>query len=130
MKVNKFLPFAFIYFFINSVALPFGLTYMALLGPFFYAWVILKRKKEVLLPFLVILLPFIFMHVFVVGVDRGIYFISLLNIILIYFFCQAVYTFLLLCDDVEKIFRTILITNFILCIIAVIFYFTPWYELF
>jgi hypothetical protein len=24
MKVNKYFPFAFIYFFVNSVALPFG----------------------------------------------------------------------------------------------------------
>lgn len=126
MKVNKYLPFALIYFFINSVALPFGLTYMALLGPFFYVWVILKRKKEILLPFLIILLPFIFIHVFVVGVDQRSYFLSLLNIILIYFFCQAVYTFLKLCSDPDKIFRVLLVINFFLCLVALIFYFTPW----
>jgi len=47
MKVNKYFPFAFVYFFVNSVALPFGVTYMALLAPFFYLWILLKRKKEV-----------------------------------------------------------------------------------
>jgi hypothetical protein len=130
MRVNKYLPFAFIYFFINSVALPFGLTYTALLGPLFYVWMIIKRKKEILLPFLFILLPFILVHVFVVGVDQKSYFLSLLNIILVYLFCQAVYTFLKFCADPEKILRVILITNCILCLVAIIFYFTPWYDIF
>ena len=107
MKVNKYLPFAFIYFFINSVALPFGLTYMALLGPLFYIWVIIKGKKEILLPFLLILLPFILVQVFIVGVDQRSYWLSLLNIILIYFFCQAVYYFLKFCSEPEKIFRVL-----------------------
>jgi hypothetical protein len=32
MKLNKYFPFAAIYFFINSLALPFGLTFTALLA--------------------------------------------------------------------------------------------------
>ena len=52
MTINKYLPFALIYFFLNSLGLPFGLTWMALLGPVFYVWVLLKRKKEILFPFL------------------------------------------------------------------------------
>src|SRR5687767_9717247 len=130
MRVNKYLPFAFIYFFINSVALPLGLTYTALLGPFFYVWVLLKRKKEILLPFLAILSPFIIAHVGFGAVDLKSYVFSFLNIILVYFFCQAVYTFLPLVNDYEQIFRKILIVNFILCLVAMIFYFTPWQEIF
>jgi hypothetical protein len=129
MKVNKYFPFVFIYFFINSVALPFGLTYTSLLAPIFYIWILLTRKKEVLLPFFAALLPFIIAHLFFVGVDQKAYYISLLNIVLVYISCQAVYTFFNVSNDPEKIFRQLLIINFILCLIAAIIYFTPFYSL-
>jgi hypothetical protein len=125
MRTNKFFPFAFLYFFLNTLGLPFGLSWVVVLGPFFYVWVILKRKKDILLPFLALLFPFIFMHVVVVGVELGVYIVSLLNILLLYFFCQAVYTFLKICHDPEPIFRRILIINFVFCLIGIVFYFTP-----
>lgn len=128
MKVNKYFPFAFIYFFINSVALPFGVTYTALLAPVFYIWILVKRKKEVVLPFLLILAPFIIVQVLYVDVVRKVYFYSLVNVIFVYIFCQAVYTFLNVCVDMEKIFRKLLIINFIFCLIAIPVYFTPWVD--
>ncbi len=128
MNVNKFFPFAFIYFFVNSLALPFGLTYTALLAPLFYIWILLTRKKEILLSFLAILLPFMIIHITFVGVDLKSYFLSLLNFILVYVFGQAVYTFLLVCREPEKIFRKILVLNFIFCLVAIPFYFTPYFE--
>jgi len=130
MTINKFLPFAFIYFFLNSVGLPFGLTWMALLAPFLYVWVVLERKKGILLPFLIILLPFIFMHIAIVGVELKSYIISLLNVIMVYVFCQAFYTFLKVCNDPEPIFKKILIINFICCMVGIVFYFTPWDHIF
>jgi hypothetical protein len=129
MKVNKYFPFAFVYFFINSLALPFGITYTAILAPFFYTWILLKRKKEVVLPFITILAPFILVQVLYVDVVRKTYFYSLLNLVLVYIFCQAVYTFLKVCIDIEKIFRQLLIINFILCLLAIILYFTPYYQI-
>ena len=128
MAQNKYFPFAFIYFFVNSLALPFGLTYMALLAPLFYIWILLTRKKEILLPFIMILLPFVIIHILIVGVEMKSYLFSLLNLILVYIFCQAVYTFLKVCRDPEKIFRWILILNFILCLIAIPIYFTPYFT--
>lgn len=130
MKVNKYFPFAFLYFFVNSLALPFGVTYTVLLAPFFYVWILLTRKKEVLLPFIAMLAPFIFVQVLFGDVVRKVYFFSLANLILVYIFCQAVYTFLIVCQDVEKIFRRILVINFFLCLLAIIFYFTPYYNIF
>ena len=130
MRFNKFFPFAFVYFFINALALPIGLTWTALLGPFFYAWVVLKRKKEILLPFFAILAPFIVIHVLIMGVDLKSYSITLLNIILVYCFCHAVYYFLLVAEDPEKIFRQLLVINFIFCLLALVFYFTPWASIF
>jgi hypothetical protein len=127
--MNRYIPFAFIYFFVNSVALPFGLTYTALLAPVFYAWILLKRKKDVILPFLLLIFPFIIIHVTIVEVDEPVYFVSLLNLLLVYIFCQAVYTFLLYCQDVEKVLKWILIVNFILCLVAIPVYFTESFGL-
>jgi len=128
MVVNKYFPFAVVYFFINSLALPFGLTYTAVLAPFFYLWIVLKRKKEILLPFLAILAPFILIQVLYADIIRKVYFYSLINLALVYIFCQAVYTFLTTCVDIEKIFRRLLIINFILCLLSAIIYFTPYYR--
>lgn len=130
ITINKYLPFAFLYFFFNSIGLPFGLTWMALLAPFLYVWVLLRRKKETLLPFLIVLFPFIFMHTVFTEVDLNVYAVSLLNIIMVYVFCQAFYTFLKVCNDPETILRKILIVNFIFCLIGIIFYFTPYDEIF
>lgn len=129
MNVNKYFPVAFIYFFINSLALPFGLTYTALLAPLFYVWVLLIRKKEILLPFIAVLIPFIIVHIAIVGVETQSYMISLLNLLLVYIFCQAVYTFLLVCNDIEKIFHRILIVNFVACLVAIPLYFTSYFSI-
>ncbi len=127
--INKYIPFAFIYFFVNAVALPFGLTYTTLLAPLFYVWILLVRKKEVLLPFLIILLPFFIMH-YTTGVDLQSYGISLLNMTGVYIFCQAFYTFLKTCSDVEKILHYVLVVNFIFCLVAIPFYFSPYHHWF
>jgi hypothetical protein len=129
MKLNKYLPFAFIYFFINSSGLPFGLTWTAVLAPFFYVWVLLTRKKESLFPFIVILLPFIIIQVYE-GLEINVYAISIVNLLLVYIFCLAVYVFFKKCHDPEKIFSWILIVNFILCLIAIPLYFTPYDDWF
>jgi hypothetical protein len=127
MKLNKYFPFAFIYFFVNSLALPFGLTYTTILAPFLYFWILVARKKDVLLPLITILAPFILIQVLYADVIRKVYFTSLLNIILLYIFCQAVYTFFKVCKNPEKIFKQLLVINFVFCIAAIIIYFTPYY---
>lgn len=129
MNINKYLPFAFLYFFLNSLGLPFGLTYTVILAPFFYGWILLHRKKDILLPFLAILAPFIAAHILIVGVVGKVYVVSLLNLLGVYIFCYAVYIFLKRCQDIEKIFRWILVTNFVLCLVAVAIYATPFYRL-
>ena len=125
--LNKYLPFALIYFFINSVALPFGLTYTALLAPFFYVWILWVRKREVLLPFIIILLPFIIVHLTIVDADLKTYMLSFVNLLFVYIFSQAVYTFLLVCNDIDKIFHRIVVINFIACLLVIPLYFTPWF---
>lgn len=126
MAINKYFPFAVLYFFLNSLGLPFGLTYTVVITPFFYWWVLQTRKKEILLPFLILLFPFVFIHIIFVGVNSGVYLISFLNLTAVYIFCQTVYTFLIRCHNHELIFKRILIINFILCLIAIPFYFTSY----
>jgi hypothetical protein len=126
--MSKYFPVVFIYFFINSFGLPFGLTYMALLSPLLYVWVVLIRRQEVLWPFMLALTPVVLIQLSL-GVDAKSYFVSLLNITLVYLFCQAAYTFFIKCQHPEKIFHQLLIINFVCCIIAIPLFFTPYSEL-
>lgn len=130
MRWNKYLPFAFLYFFINVAGLPLGLTYTALLTPFLYAWILLVRKKEVLLPFLSLLLPFLLVHLFIVEAEMMKYAIALLNILSVYVFAQAVHTWLSVSDQPERVLKPLLIINTILCLLAVICFYTPLQSLF
>ncbi len=129
MKLNKFFPFALIFFFFNSLGLPHGLTYTALLSPLFYAWIILKQKSEPLLPFLLIMTPFVIIHL-INHVEIKDYFITLVNLISIYVFCFAFYVFLKTSSDKERIFTRLLYINFFLCLIAIPIYFTSYYKIF
>lgn len=119
-----------LYFFFNTIGLPLGLTYMSLLAPLLYFWVIKKRKKELLLPLLLLLLPFIVLHALEGDTDKQRYVIALLNIIAVYIFCQAFYTWLVTERQKEKIFSRLILLNTILCVIATGFYFTPYSDLF
>lgn len=130
MRPKIHLAIALIYFFLNIVGLPFGLTYMALLAPFFYVWILLRRKTEILLPFLVFLIPFVIAHYGFVGVSVKEYMITVLNMTAIYVFAQAVYTWLKLDNDKERIFRIILFVNIFLCVVALLFYFLPQRDIF
>jgi hypothetical protein len=125
VKLNKYLPFAILYFFFNSLLLPFGLTWTALLAPVFYIWIWQKRRTDILIPFLLCLVPFIIIHFTMTGVEAGSYLFSLVNLLLVYISCQAVYTFFKVCRDPGAIFKKILILNFIFCVMAIPFYFLP-----
>ena len=127
MRFNKYLPFVLVYFFLNAAGLPFGLTYMALLSPLFYLWILLVRKKEVLLPFLTVMFLWFLMH-FINGVDTRTYLISFGNIVAVYIFGQTVYTFLKKGQDIEKLFRIILVINFFLCLISIPAYFSSFKD--
>lgn len=130
MRLNKYQPFAWVYFFFNAIGLPFGLTWTALLGPFFYGWVLWKRKTEIILPFLAFFLPFLIAHVLLAETDLYSYTLTFCNLLLIYCFAQAFYTFLKTARDKEKILYRLLMINFIFCLIAIVFYFTPWSNIF
>lgn len=128
MVFNKYLPFALLFFFLNTTGLPHGLTLMTLLSPLLYVWVIYKQQKEPLWPFLLLLLPFVVMHL-INGVDIFVYIQSLLNIIAVYIFARAFYICAQEITDWNKIIYPLLTVVIILCIIAIPLYFTKWYWL-
>lgn len=51
MRINKYYPYALIYFFVNSAGLPHGLLFTALLTPLFYVWLTIKRQKHIIFSF-------------------------------------------------------------------------------
>lgn len=129
MHLHRYFPFAFIYFSMNGVLLPFGLTWTALLAPLFYWWMLRVRKKEVLAPVLIVLLPFVLAQLLKEDLQTGPYFISLLNLVLVAVFALTVSTYLQVCADPYRLFRRILLFNFIACIAALLLYFSPWKDL-
>lgn len=129
MKASKYYPFAFIYFFVNSVGLPFGLLYTIILTPFFYLWIILKGKRLILLKFLVLATPFIIIHL-INGVDLFQYAKSLALFFTVYIFCYSFYTLIITYYDIEKIFKKILLINFLITVVALFFVFTSFRSIF
>lgn len=124
-SINKYLPIAIVYFFINPLGLPWGLLYTSLLAPFFYIWILLKRKEEPVFPFIAFFLPFLIAHIAVVGVNVQQYSVTMANLLAVYIFGQAFYTWLKTDSRKEKVLRSVLFINTALCLLAVILYFTP-----
>jgi len=129
MKINKYLPFAFIYFFLNIVGLPFGLLYTMLLTPLFYYWISTNGKKQILLKFFLFFLPFI-VNQLINGVDLFHYVRSLVIFFTVYIFCYAFHTLITTYKGMEGIFNKILTVNFLLTLIALLFVFTPYRSIF
>src|SRR6267142_3110675 len=123
MKINRYFPFVFVYFFINSLGLPWGLLYTTLLSPLLYYWVVSVRKKDILLPFLLVSAPFFVRWISYPDLDTAKLLLSWLNMMGVYIFAQTAYTFVKTSQDKEKIFWRILVINFAFCIIAIPFYF-------
>jgi len=127
----KFLLLAIIVFFLNSAGMPYGLLVTTVLTPLFYLWIVRRTGREPVVPFILLLCPFIVAHI-IVGVDMPTYFVSLLNITCIYIFCLAFYLFLRSEEgaNIGNILTRLLFINFFLCLIAIPFYFTPLYNIF
>ncbi len=120
---------AIVVFFLNSAGMPYGLLLTTIFTPLFYLWIIRRTGVEPIIPFILLLCPFIIAHL-ILGVDAPTYFVSLLNITCIYIFCLAFYLFLRSGADIEYLFTRLLLINFFLCLLAIPFYFTPLYNIF
>lgn len=124
MKINKYYPFAFIYFFVNIIGLPLGILYTTLLTPLFYTWLVFIRKKWVLLVFFAVLLPFTLIHL-LNGVNLLAYVKSVTLLLTVYIFCYAAYCLFNRYRGWNKLFIRLLWANFALTLLALILILTP-----
>ncbi len=129
MKVNKFTAIAFVYFFINSVGLPFGLLYTILLTPVFYAYLVVNKQKYIATRMVVMALPFIMAHQWY-GVDQLTYWRSVILFFTVYIFGFSFYTFVKTSNDLALIFRKIGTANFLLTLVAFVVLLTSFRFLF
>lgn len=118
---------ALVYFFFNSWKLPFGLLYTHLMSPFFYLYLLVKKRGVVLTPLWFFLLPFDAIHL-VQGVDLRSFLVSnamvVSTYVTAYMFSYAINRLI----DVRYVFKRLLVLNFIAALLCLPLLFTPWKE--
>ena len=124
IRINKYLPVAVLYFFLNSFLLPTGLLYTAILTPLLLLWLYQYKNLSKVWLFFAFLIPFAFVH-FINGVNARFYLISSVLLFTVFVFAICFWQFLKVCTTLRSIFRKILILNFILVVIACIMFFVP-----
>jgi hypothetical protein len=123
-RINKYLPFAILYFFLNSVFLPFGLLYTTILTPVFLIWLYRQNKIEYWWVFFILTIPFAYIH-YRQGIDLYYYFKSYVLLFTVFVFILTMIRFLQITTSLRTIFRQLLKINFFLVCIACIFFFIP-----
>src|ERR1700681_2092467 len=123
-RINKYLPFAILYFFLNSIFLPLGLLYTTLLTPFFLIWLYRQNKIEYGWVFFILTIPFACIH-YLQGIDLYYYFKSYVLLFTVFVFILTMIRFLQVTGSLRTIFRHLLSINFFLVGIACILFFIP-----
>jgi len=113
MVINRYIPFACIYFFCNSLFLPEGLLYTTFLTPLFFYHIIKDRKANYLLVFVTLISLFLLIH-FRQGVNGIFYIRSFILFITVGIFCLWFIGFCAKVQSLEKIFTYILYINALL----------------
>ncbi len=127
LKLNKNQLLAYLYFFFNNAGLPGGLLYTNLLSPFFYLWLVYKKKQPVLWPFFVVIIPFDVIHI-ILGIEWKSFLISNILFLSTYIFAISFNYFIQHCENIGSLFKKILISNFLFTLIACVVIFTPYKE--
>ena len=117
--INKYLPAALLYFFLNGFLLPVGLLYTTLLTPLLLIWVARYRYIRPMLLYFLLLIPFITAH-FLLGVDWAYYGFSLALSFSVFVFGLAFYQYVTFCSSLREIFQSLLLINAFMTVIALI----------
>jgi hypothetical protein len=117
--INKYLPAAILYFFLNGFLLPLGLLYTTLLTPFLLIWVARYRHIRPMLFYFLLLAPFVVAHGSL-GVDWTYYGYSLALSFSVFVFGLAFYQYVVFCGSLREIFQSILLINAFMTVIALI----------
>ena len=124
LKINKYLPIAFIYFFMNGLWLPTGLFYTSLLCPLFVLWLFYHKQGNLILWFFAATIPYVILHL-ANGVKTASYVKSYGLFFSVFIFCCCYYTFLKQNKSITHIFKQLLLWNSIFLVVAVLeLYFT------
>jgi hypothetical protein len=125
LTIHRYLPFAILYFFLNSVGLPTGLFFTTILSPLLYVGLYCKGKRWITFWFLLCLSPFVLAH-FSQGVYSP-YFYARSTALLwtAYVTVFALFGALLHDADLERLFDELILVNFVVCLIAIPLIVTP-----
>jgi hypothetical protein len=129
LHIQKYLPIAVLYFFLNSAGLPTGLFYTTILAPFFFFWLYRRRHRWITAKFLVCLSPFLLAHA-INGIDSSFYYAR--SAVLLWTVCITVYAFclvLLSFEGLERLFEQLIVLNFYATLAALALFFTKFREL-
>lgn len=104
-----------------------GLQITTILSPVFYFWLLRKRKRVILTPFFLSLMPFLLANVFDGGINWYYYIVSLSLLLTVY---VAAYAFAVRLHEIrslEQLVRPLIWINFALACVGLMIRFTPWY---
>ncbi len=121
-KISKYSILSHLYFFFNSVFLPKGLLYTTILSPLFYFNLVRQKRKTYTLPFCYFLITFDVIHA-CLGVDFKSFVISNALFVLTFFCVISFYHFVNNYKELPKLFKQIILSNAVLVVIAIPFFF-------
>jgi hypothetical protein len=117
--INRYIPFACIYFFCNTLFLPEGLLYTTFLTPLFFYQLIKDKKLNSFFAFLAVITLFFAVHL-KLGVNETFYVRSYILFITVGIFCIWFIGFCAKVQSLERIFTYILYVNVVLVPIALL----------
>jgi len=124
-KYLIFLPYIILFFFLNNFLLPEGLLYTAILSPVFLYWMYKRHYFKNLIGYSILLIIPIIAHLFV-GFDVKSYVISSILVFTAWIFLfTAFHVIPLLNENLDEIFKKVLIFNSILLSVALVFLLIP-----
>lgn len=115
--LNKYLPAAILYFFLNSFLLPHGLLYTTILTPIFIIWLYRSSSFKGIWYFFIFTAPFVLVHL-INGVVLRSYAISFLLLFSVWVFAVAFQLFLKECNSLRSIYKHLLLINSIFVVVA------------
>ena len=119
IAINKYLPLALIYFFVNSFLIPEGLLYTTLLSPLFLYFIIEQKALKTFVNLALIALLFACFHL-TLGVQIGSYLKSYVLLLSVFIFCIAFYLFCQRVAVLQNVFNSILKVHLVLIPLAFI----------
>jgi hypothetical protein len=127
-RVHKSLPMGCLYFFFNRFDFfPMGLLITSILSPFFYIWLLRKKRRFVLEPFLLGLFPFAVINLYDGGMNWKDYLVSFLLLLTIYMTAYAFAVRLPEIRSLDSLVRTLVWINLAVAFLGVAVRFTKWH---